>query len=413
MSNVNSILLLQRVLFIDGNLENVKEEEPEGYIRMKVPVLNKKNLIILFLCIISNFTGCNLQELDEYKTVEAAEYLKSQQVEPNQNEKEADENNETVTQSDHAVVDVDESDEIFQEVSNKDLELIIEPIQRMEKIIKKYTNDEEEINNLVLYYLRTDRFGYKGTNFKALMWNHHMGKPESEAPLFDPLAGDVEELEKISKAISEIEFYIAGKKVDLLHMFAVIDLIYSERSDTEYEEEYYDVLWSFGGDIETFMSDASRYAGSDSSIDNESIINFTKEQLLGYEYSFPLDDLLADVDGTNIAVVMKGEHLLTSDGIIWYYNNGFINRFRLFVDYYGGKDRFCELVEAINLRNTDSKYNDYIGYKDFLDDFRTISGMTATFGNDGDVEIPLWVRESVVKGFFEIVNLGITAYNLN
>lgn len=303
-------------------------------------------------------------------------------------------------------LNIDWSDEEVKGLS-VEFSVFIDQILQIQDLMTTNNNkDVEEVNHATLAVLRNKSYGYNSGGLRAMVWNTYAGNLKTETHI-DTEADSIllDDAEYIADRMRNIHDPDTKDEIDVHHLFSGIDIWYTDFSNEEIEERFYDHLFSWGGDLETFMSDAVNYLdGGEGMSAIEVVSEFTEEALLSKEYSFPIDDLLADIDGANIALLLRKENILLSEALSRYYSGGHSSRrYDYFVRQFGGQEGFIEAVNAVSLETIDDQMLTNDARMTFYKDYQVVKGMITTFGNDGTVGIPEEVRLGVVKGFRSVI----------
>lgn len=202
----------------------------------------------------------------------------------------------------------------------------IKTIQQVEEIERKTieiieNRSNETINQSVMAVIRKNKYGHSSTGVEKLVWDAYVGSLPLNWIVYIKANQWWDDIFK--ELTWEFKEPISGDDIDFIHLVAVIDVFYTQSDiDSDYEK-YYDALLSWGGDLLTMA-----YSGEPSFH-------------LGTERSsyFSREDYLADIDGVNIAKLMKDENLLLSEALHEYYSTNLVNdRSLLFKAFYGGDD---------------------------------------------------------------------------
>lgn len=274
------------------------------------------------------------------------------------------------------------------------------------------------IYQVVLYFLRKDRYGYLSPPLEKMLWDRFAGTLETEGLLPREMQfseSEIESIEGLVDAVYKSSFLdpVTGDEVDLAHMFAVVDLYVSDMFGGDYQEVFYDALFSWGGDLESLLIDLGKHnAYGESDI---RIYLGTKEPS-----HFSVGDWLADIDGLNIAQAIKQEAVmqafsgdLLSKVISNYYQTANVGkRNQLFVNYYGGIDQLQALALKVILDNQKvlSKDEENQDYQAFLKGFQGVKRiMLDQMAHRAAIEMPQVseaIRRSLVDVFIERLKMG-------
>ena len=256
---------------------------------------------------------------------------------------------------------------------------VIARIQAMETALQEKlgTSDQTVINHGVLAFLRQTRYGYKSSSMNRYVWDQFGGTlakecgidmgQESVKQVYEPIA-------KLGTNLSTFNDPLSGQSIDFEHMAAVIDLYYTKSEDSALEEAYYDALFSWGGDLETYLIDLDKQAISSGDKSYDSLYTFARNNLGQAEGShFGASDYLADLDGLNVATVLVQEDMLLSEALLTYYEGGLVlTRNRLFIESFGGEEAFIMRVKAVACLTPENQYADSQAYQDFLREFANV-----------------------------------------
>lgn len=269
---------------------------------------------------------------------------------------------------------------------------IIDDIRRVEGMVAEMAETEsvEVINNGVMAFVRSQRYGYRSTGINRLIWNNCCGSLYEETDIVLSRFEDEEkELIALVDGMELIYDSVEAIHMDFPHMVTVIDLAYTKTMETQYEEIYYDYLFSWGGDLETFIWDIQQYSNSSGIDDEDTLTLYARHLLASEEVShFSLEDYYADIDGVNVANRMIEEELLLSEALEVYYSSSMcLERHDLFIDSFGGVDGFNEAVRAFMLYEIPLEMEDDEGYIEMLDNLSRAKDMMNRYLQDDGEDI--------------------------
>lgn len=233
---------------------------------------------------------------------------------------------------------------------------VIDGLKQIETTLKTImeTDDVGAINQATLAFLRKNTYGYHSSLRHQVIWGRFAGTLSGESGLDreDPRQADV--FLKIENLVDDLGVFsepTMDHTIDFEHMMAVIDVLTTDVFDHHDEEVFYDVLFTWGGDLESFLINMT-YAFQETTTPLEADLKAYVRDTLGTQVPsyFGQEDFYADLDGFNIAQMLKEEPALLSEVITTYYEEGHVlNRFEDFVTAYGGQDHFEALVMSFLL----------------------------------------------------------------
>lgn len=302
------------------------------------------------------------------------------------------------------------------ELNEENLELI-EDIKDIETSVISMV-DEADINTInqgTMAFIRKDRYGYNVSGMSRFIWSRFAGTMDQEAGIYR--ADHVEEVLSINSFVDGMDtFKNPGNDfdIDFKHLVTVIDLELTHVSEVEYEDEYYDYLFSWAGDLETFFIDMGKYSYENPDLTEEDLYAYARQTIGSLEQSyFSREDLLADIDGVNIAKLMTDEELLLSEAINSYYGDGlFATRYTQFIESFGGEDLFRDKVT--NLMNEEVEAY-YIEDTEFITYYENVIGLKQLMGlfmNRSQYTVTSEMEDAAVVAFIDIIieSYGIEAF---
>lgn len=294
------------------------------------------------------------------------------------------------------------------------LYLYISEIEKIEKmLLSLYPDDLSHVVNGTLAFLRKDKYGYNGELSAKFIWDTFAGSLEREIG-FD-LGMHPHMVAEIEAIVDDLPVFKEPEnqnEIDFPHMVVVADIIFTQVNEVEYQESYYDHLFSWAGDLETLMEDMVSYSKKNNVTDRDVLLEYVKTNYLTpgsstNKTSMMLDDFLADIDGSNIGSMLKDESILLSEALNRYYlQDLWKDRYSLFIKAFGGAEAFEESVGIISLDLPDERHMNFPEYSQFHQEFKVIKGLLVSFGNHYNVEVSTEVREIVIEGFKQVIIEG-------
>jgi hypothetical protein len=280
---------------------------------------------------------------------------------------------------------------------------VLEMVRSLEAELSLHIDsmDVSLLNHATLAFIRNERYGFNSDTITRVLWGRFAGTIEEECDI-DFTIPDVKALYKtaleISSDIAKGRFNdpLSENEIDFVHMIAVIDLYVSARFEREYEERYYDALFSWGGDLETFLIDMARCAGDDYEDFIEHYLATERES------HFSVSDFLADIDGVNIAFGLSSGKLL-SDMIEEYYISGSVLKRRAdFVKNMGGMDVFSSMVKGVLLEEIEPHYIGNSDFEEFMKGFSGVRHLLLKHVAKEDLPITHSMRRILAEKFLEL-----------
>jgi len=285
---------------------------------------------------------------------------------------------------------------------------VIKSIKEIENVVIKILGDEDlnKVNQATMAFIRKDRYGYKMAGVSKYIWSRYAGNLNRETGL--SIKTDQETMTKAEGIVDELKEFtnpIDNSAIDFIHMVTVIDLELTEVSDTTYEDEYYDYLFSWGGDLETFLFDIGRFGINNNTKSYEDFYRYAKETLgTDVKSNFSKEDLIADIDGVNISTMIKEEPQLLSAAVENYYTTEkMTKRFNLFVDSFGSKDMFVDKVDNMMSETIELQYVGNKSFEEFYESFVGLKQLMSMFSNKSEIELTEEIRKAGINAFKEII----------
>lgn len=255
----------------------------------------------------------------------------------------------------------------------------IQKISALEKSVQSQLGltDKEKINNATMALLRRNRYGHYTSGGSVFLWLQFAGGIQSECGVNMAKAeAALEEALKDTDSHQTLIDPVNHSAIDLIHMIAVVDVNYTDVDTDEFREVYYDYLLSWGGDLETLRINLSDYFADDDVEDFEAYYQYAIETLGSDVRSyFSKEDMLADVDGVNLADLMR-QDLLLSEALMQYYTGPAVaNRNQLFVNHYGGQGAFEKEVFAFMFNGVGSRFEQDEEFQRFMEGFKGLKSM--------------------------------------
>lgn len=269
------------------------------------------------------------------------------------------------------------------------------------------TDQTAATNDLTMALIRYDRYGEGLSGIQSGFWGEMAGVLPND--FFTTYAG--EPLTKYRGELTNLDGFkdtITGNEVDFTHMIAVTDIYITDIYLPENQEIYYDLLMSTGGDLETFLIDAAKYKSGNKVIESDQIYDFAMKTIGTSKHSyFGAGDYLADLDGQNIAGMMKSGDLLLSEALLQYYQNGdAAKRRQIFVSYYGGQEAFSRRIQSF-MRATpmdeDKSVNEMV---EFMSSFQFVQTMMIKSVHGDISNLSEGDQDAVTQAFLELVETG-------
>lgn len=268
------------------------------------------------------------------------------------------------------------------------------------------TDNVETINQVTMAMIRKDRYGYASKGLEKMIWARFAGTLESEVnvnPYSEGYVSKLKAFETKAAALQTIDDAVSADAIDFIHMITVVDLYYSDTEPTAIEDAYYDALFSWIGDLETFTVDIGNALAngsqSQAAVITESVI---AEKLATTQKSyFGLEDYLADLDGVVISKIMRDQNLLLSEALQIYYQSGqSAQREFFFVDALGGIERLEAITKAFMLKVPESDLANDPVYKNLYANAMNLkSVMVMRITKNAD--LLLAQREQLVEAFLK------------
>jgi len=252
---------------------------------------------------------------------------------------------------------------------------LIEDIASMEGLISDYYSitETEVINNAVMAFIRSERYGYRAEGMSRSIWMTYAGNLKEEAGIdlsIEPAR--IKEILRFTEGMELIIDPISGSDIDFIHLIAVVDVHYTDMPEPDYMETYMDYFLSWGGDFDTFLTELGDYSDSTGTNDYDCLYQHATE-ILGEESDyFSSSDYLADLDGVNIERLMDTQAMLLSEALMSYYGEGlFSERERQFLDANGGDEGFASKARAYVFGEVPEEYSTDREFQDYLEDIQS------------------------------------------
>jgi hypothetical protein len=297
------------------------------------------------------------------------------------------------------------------EINNLDEISEINAIDTFNKV--NQINEINEVNNATLALLRSQRYGYFSSGLEGVFWQNFTGGLPSEYIKYFQLS----ESEILTELIQEMSGFIdpvTGEEIDFIHMMAVIDAYRSDfqtdEESADYEEDYYDYLLSWGGDLETFKVDLLDYVEANKITDYEAMYDYAYETIGSrVESYFSQEDFLADIDGVNIADLMAQENLLLADALELYYTSNYVNnRYAMFIDSFGGEEAFVERVHLFINYQGDELEDEALA--EFIEDFNGFKSLMMRYSGKSRGETTAVENKALEEAFIDLIVNGVVEW---
>lgn len=222
-------------------------------------------------------------------------------------------------------------------------------ISSLYELALEYTNnDESKSNELVLQYIRRNKYGntkpFGGGSLSSFLWEQVAGPIDSN---FCTLADETH---------SDDLFEFADKKEgvmnDFVHLAATLNaLIWNTGGFLYLTENMIDIFAGWGGDCISFAKDIKKYVGDKQNYEQENI----NKIICSKKYShFSLSDYIADIDAINLYYYIKQGHSIPQAFDFYYGLKEYERRTSYFINNIGGLNKFDSYCNDI----IDSKYQD-------------------------------------------------------
>jgi RHS repeat-associated protein len=235
--------------------------------------------------------------------------------------------------------------------NSKSLRDYVDVVRSIENIASSLYEKLNERNSMVSRLLR-DFGGY--TNIK---WNLTSGSVDSDfREQIDRNLAEV--VSKFGKggAFNRIKDPITGIELDMSHMHATLSSYLYNKTGKRIRME----LAGWAGDMHTYSKRLAEY-DRNLEIEIRDLNQFAAENLgskSGYNETFSLEDLIADVDARNIAILVKQREMSVTDAIEQYYLSGGVQkRFTSFIKSYGGLNGFASSVNSYKMSTLNWSFN--------------------------------------------------------
>lgn len=237
--------------------------------------------------------------------------------------------------------------------------------------------DATAVNDATMAVIRKDRYGNYTSGMESLFWDNLAGPlPQEYVAYFSSTEG---KNDQVVKSLGASAVFIDSKTnaaIDFVHMIAVIDSEYTTFSTVPYEEQYYNYICGWGGDLETFAMDLIPYSTRKKIKTYEGLLQFTKTTMGAQPSHFSRADLLADMDGVNIGRLMRDKKLLLSEAMRQYYQFGVVDkRADLFIDSFGGDKAFQGAVGSFLNGTIDAAKSGDERYVSFMGSYQENKGL--------------------------------------
>jgi len=285
---------------------------------------------------------------------------------------------------------------------------IIEGIKNIEKSVYTMTasNDINIVNQGTMAFIRKDIYGYNVSGMSRFIWSRFAGTMDQEAGIYrvDHKVA-VSEISEIVENLNLFTNPINDYSIDFKHLVTVIDLELTDVSEVAYEDEYYDYLFSWAGDLETFFIDMGKYKYDNPNVNEADLYTYARKTIGSLEKSyFSREDLLADIDGVNIAKLMSDNDLLLSEAINNYYSDGiFTSRYTLFIESFGGEYLFREKVTSLMYEEIEDRYIEDVEFKTYYENLIGLKQLMSLFMNRSNYQVTSEMKEAAIIAFIDII----------
>lgn len=235
------------------------------------------------------------------------------------------------------------------------------------------TSNKQKINQVLMAFMRKDAYGYDTYTPMNIVWARFAGQLKTESKIDLSKPDTLTRYKKVIDWVGEIGPFketTAYKALNFSRMISVIDIQLTDVMTRDSEELYYDVLFTWGMELESFITQVIK---NQVSIDKQSISALFADETSGYLTPY---DWLAVVDGINIAHMITNEDFLLSEALEAYYLEGrVLDRYTLFVAHYGGEEALEEIVTCFIvgiLPKALIKSPSFIDIREELEAFKTI-----------------------------------------
>lgn len=221
-------------------------------------------------------------------------------------------------------------------------------ISSLYELALEYTNNNEsESNELVLQYIRRNKYGntkpFGGGSLSSFLWEQVAGKIDSK---FCALADKTH-----SNDLFEFVDAKEGVVNDFIHLAATLNaMLWNTGGFLYLSETMIDIFAGWGGDCVSFAKDVEKYAKNNT--DYQQIAN---KKICSRDFSyFSLSDYIADIDAINLYYYIKQGHSLPQAFEFYYNLKEYEKRTTKFINNIGGLNKFDNYCDDV----VDSKYLD-------------------------------------------------------
>ncbi len=207
-----------------------------------------------------------------------------------------------------------------------------------------------DVNKFVITLLHYPNYTpYIGGN-EGLFWQLATGTPTKSFRQFNTYKtlnpDNLSELQFLIIELSDqlknvpVQDTYSDNLIDMKHLMGTLDAMYHEREMNDMTNGLDFILnqmAGWAGDLISLEFDLD-LASSYEEDDIEALIGTNQVS------HFMFSDYAADLDAVNIYHLLKGENLLLSEAIIWYYDSGAYNREHEFLENMGGKEAFDNII---------------------------------------------------------------------
>lgn len=287
---------------------------------------------------------------------------------------------------------------------------VVDDLKEIETLLQKTmnTSDTDKINHAVLAIIRKDRYGYESSSVNRFLWGRFAGTLEAECGISSSDLtdnGEYEQIVRTAESLGRFNDPVSGDEIDLVHMLAVVDIGITDVLAVEYQERYYDAIFTWAGDLETFIIEMDAFSKSGGGSGYAANFDYARSRI-GSKNSkyFSTEDLLADMDGLNISAILNAESVLLSDAMESYYTRGGVgSRSATFIKNHGGKETFNETVNGVVNYKVEKKYSDDEAYHDFLSGFNGFKSLMLRSVNSAEISLNRDMRNALTDAFIEVV----------
>lgn len=300
---------------------------------------------------------------------------------------------------------------------SEDNKQLIEDIKEIEASVFTMTSSKDVniINQGTMAFIRKDKYGYNVSGMSRFIWSRFAGTMDQEAGIYrSDHSAVVNSISEVVVDMNEFKNPVNDYSIDFKHLVTVIDLELTDVSEVAYEDEYYDYLFSWAGDLETFLIDMGKYKYENPNINKEQLYDYARKTIGSLEKSyFSREDLLADIDGVNIATIMRDKELLLSEAIKMYYGDGlFTSRYTLYIESFGGEELFRDKVQSLMHETIEEAYIEDEEFSLYYENIIGLKQLMSMFMNRSNYIITSEMKDVATLAFIDIVieNYGIESF---